>query len=79
LVPQLETGKINCVRLPHCDRLPPGGKMRWFLLIWINSPIGNGALTCRLLAQSGHRTAVEQCPRGHDNGQASSLLKNAHQ
>jgi hypothetical protein len=24
LVPQLETGKINCVRLPRCDRLPPG-------------------------------------------------------
>jgi hypothetical protein len=25
LVPQSETGKINCVRLPHYGRLPPGG------------------------------------------------------
>jgi hypothetical protein len=24
LVPQSETGKINCVRLPRCGRLPPG-------------------------------------------------------
>jgi hypothetical protein len=24
LLSQLETGKINCVHLPHCDRLPPG-------------------------------------------------------
>ncbi|HUI97179.1 MAG TPA: hypothetical protein VLX44_15590 [Xanthobacteraceae bacterium] len=24
LVPQLETGKINCVHLPHYGRLPPG-------------------------------------------------------
>jgi hypothetical protein len=23
-MPQLETGKINCVRLPYCGRLPPG-------------------------------------------------------
>jgi hypothetical protein len=27
LVPQLETGKINCVRLPRCGRLPPGRQM----------------------------------------------------
>jgi len=32
LVPQLETGKINCVRLPRCGRLPPGGAD-------VNSPI----------------------------------------
>src|SRR5438874_537216 len=25
LVPQPETGKISCVRLPRCGRLPPGG------------------------------------------------------
>jgi hypothetical protein len=24
LVSQTETGKISCVRLPHCGRLPPG-------------------------------------------------------
>jgi hypothetical protein len=24
LVSQPETGKISCVRLPYCDRLPPG-------------------------------------------------------
>src|SRR5262245_35804777 len=24
LLSQLETGKINCVHLPRCDRLPPG-------------------------------------------------------
>jgi hypothetical protein len=27
LVPQSETGKINCVHLLHCDRLPPGGAL----------------------------------------------------
>ena len=25
-MPQLETGKINCVRLPHYGRLAPGGR-----------------------------------------------------
>jgi hypothetical protein len=33
LVPQLETGKINCVRLPRCGRLPPGSAD-------VNSPLG---------------------------------------
>src|SRR4029434_1715872 len=28
LLPQLETGKINCVRLPRYGRLPPGARKR---------------------------------------------------
>jgi len=27
-LPQLETGKINCVRLPRYGRLPPGARKR---------------------------------------------------
>jgi hypothetical protein len=52
LVPQLETGKINCVRLPRYDRLPPGGA--W---ITLKQRIGSVKRTLELLAkwQNGRR------------------------